>query len=295
MGLNKKRGIFHAISGFCNAGFSLFSTNLAIFQKDPYFLLTMSILIICGGVGFLVISDLHKYFLEPTKAQRQKQVSMQTKVVLHITAFLIIAGTCLIFFTENNNQFAHLSFPYKLLNAFFHAVSPRTAGFNTIDTGLLNPATILTIMALMVIGGASGSTAGGIKVNTLGILFGLLRSTVLGKNRVVLFERTIPASTLNKAIAITFFAMIITTGASLLILMHDNFPFVHTIFEAVSAFNTVGLSMGITAQLSDFTKLIFTLLMFMGRVGPVSFVVALAQREKREDFIDYPDEHILVG
>lgn len=288
-------GIFHAVSGFCNAGLSVFTDNLSGFQKDPYVVLMMATLIITGGIGFLVISDINKYISKRQKDSPRRHLSMQTKIVLSVTAFLLIGGTILIYFTEYHNQLSHLSFPYQLLNAFFQAVTPRTAGFNTLDIGHLNQATLLTLMALMVIGGGSGSTAGGIKVNTLGLLFGLWRATIFGKKNVTIFERTIPQTTINKAIAVTFFAMIITVVGTLFILINDHFAFLDTIFEAISAFNTVGLSTGITPQVGANTKIILSLLMFMGRVGPLSLVIALAQREKEEKFIDYPEEDILVG
>lgn len=288
-------GLFHAISGFNNAGLSLFTDNLIHFQKDPYVLLTMSALIILGGIGFLVIADIINTLTANKKSHYSRHISAQTKLVLGLTAFLIFGGTLLIFFTENTGEFEKLSLPYQLLNAFFMAVTPRTAGFNAVDIGLLSPATLLTVMMLMVIGGGSGSTAGGIKVNTLGVLMALLKTTVLAKKKVVIFERTIPIFTIQKAIAVTFFAALLTTFGTLFILIHDNFPFIQTLFEAVSAFNTVGLSMGITSQLSPFAKGVVIILMYLGRIGPISFVVALAQKEKEEVRIDYPEENIVVG
>lgn len=265
------------------------------FQRDPIIVLTLAFLIILGGIGFLVIADLYKYARAEMTAHRIHHLTSQTKVVLSITAILILFGTILIYFTELNGELAELPLQYKILNAFFQAVTPRTAGFNTVDIGLLNPATIMIIMMLMFIGGASGSTAGGIKVNTLGVLISLLTSTVRSRNKVVLFERTVSEATIHKAIAVTFFSAIIMTFATLFILMHDNFPFIQTLFEAISAFNTVGLSMGITTQLSDFARWIIIIIMFLGRVGPVAFVVALAQREKEKELISYPEEQYLVG
>ncbi len=288
-------GLFHSISGFNNAGFSLFSDSLIRFQKDPYILITMSLLIIAGGIGFLVIADFLNYMTANKKSHRIRHLSPQTKLVLTLTTALVLGGTALIFFTENAGEFSKLSLPYQLLNAFFMAVTPRTAGFNTVDIGLLSPATLLTVMMLMVVGGGSGSTAGGIKVNTLGVLMALLKTTVLVRNKAVVFERTIPVFTIHKAIAVTFFAALLTTFGTLFILIHDNFPFVQTLFEVVSAFNTVGLSMGITSQLSNFAKVIMIIMMYLGRIGPISFVVALAKKEKEEVRIDYPEENIVVG
>ncbi len=288
-------GIFHSVSAFCNSGLSLLPDNLVSFQKDSYVLLTISLLIIFGGIGFLVISDLSHYFSFRKKTEPHHHLTMQSKVVLAVTFFLILGGTLLIYFTERNTQLLALPFHTQILNAYFQAVAPRTAGFNSIDIGLLHSATLLTLMALMVVGGGSGSTAGGIKVNTFGILLSLIRSTVKGKDKVVLFERVIPSATVNKAIAITFFSMIITVASAFLVLVHDHFPFIQVIFETISAFNTVGLSMGITPQLSDFSKIIIALLMFVGRIGPITFVVALTLREKEEEYIDFPEENILVG
>lgn len=288
-------GIFHAISAFCNAGFSLFSNNLMSFQTDPYVLLTIAFLVILGGIGFLVIADIVKYSTEDIKKHRIHHFTAQTKMVLSLTIFLLVFGTVLIFFTEREGELSSLSLPYQILNSFFQSVTPRTAGFNFLDTGLLSPATLLIVMMLMIIGGGSGSTAGGIKVNTLGILFGLLRAIIQGKSKVVMFERTLYPSTLYKAIAVSFLSLSITIVGTFLILVYDNFPFIQTIFEAISAFNTVGLSMGITPQLSVFSKVVISLLMFIGRVGPVTFAVALTQREQDEKFIQYPHENMLVG
>ena len=170
---------------------------------------------------------------------------MNKRSLIVIIATVVLGGTALIFFTESAGEFSKLSLPYQIMNAFFMAVSPRTAGFNAVDVGLLSPATLLTVMMLMVIGGGSGSTAGGIKVNTLGVLMALLKTTVLARSKAVIFERTIPIFTIHKAIAVTFFAASLTTFGTLFILMHDNFPFVQTLFEVISAFNTVGLSMEI--------------------------------------------------
>ncbi|MBI3016784.1 MAG: hypothetical protein HYY62_02130 [Deltaproteobacteria bacterium] len=288
-------GLFHSISGFNNAGFSLFADSLIGFQKDPYILITMSLLIILGGIGFLVIADLLNYVTADKKSHRLRHLSPQTKLVLGLTTALILGGTALIFFTENSGEFSKLPLPYQILNAFFMAVTPRTAGFNAVDIGLLSPATLLTVMMLMVIGGGSGSTAGGIKVNTLGVLMALLKTTVLARSKAVIFERTIPIFTIHKAIAVTFFAASLTTFGTLFILMHDNFPFIQTLFEIISAFNTVGLSMGITSQLSDFGKVVIIIMMYLGRIGPIAFVVALAKKEKEEVRIDYPEENIVVG
>lgn len=288
-------GIFHSISAFCNAGFGLYPASLIPFQKDPILLITISLLIIFGGIGFLVVSDLSHYFSFRKKNAPHHRLTTHSKIVLWITLFLISGGTLLIYFTERNHQLSGISIPMQILNAYFQAVTPRTAGFNTIDIGLLNSATLLTLMSLMVVGGGSGSTAGGIKVNTFGILLSLIQTTVKGKEKVVLFERAIPSATVNKAIAVTFFSMLITVISAFLILAHDPFPFTQVIFETISAFNTVGLSMGITPQLSDFAKIILTLLMFIGRIGPITFVIALTLREKEEEYIDFPEENILVG
>lgn len=286
-------GVFHAISGFCNAGMSLFPENILLYQKDPYFLLTMAMLIILGGIGFLVVLDVKHLVL--SKQHPKIALSVQTKIVLSITGVLIVGGTLLILFTEYFGQLNHLPLKFKVLNAFFQAVTPRTAGFNTLDVGTLSHATLLMLMILMFIGGASGSTAGGIKVNTVGVLFGLLRAVIRNKPHVMMFERTIPTSTIHKAIALTFLSVLIQFFAALLIIIHDQFPLLPTMFETISAFNTVGLSMGITASLSSFSKMVITLLMFIGRVGPIAFVVALAQRDVEESYVEYPEEYIVVG
>ena len=295
--------IFHAISAYCNAGFCLYSQSLMDFSSDPLVSLTVALLIICGGIGFLVMLELKSILSRSHKARRARRISVHSKLVLTLTALLLLVGTLGFLILEWNQSMARLSLPAKVLAAFFQSVTARTAGFNTLDFGKMANVTLLFTVLLMFIGAASGSTGGGIKVNTLGVLFAHSRSRLRGEEATSIFRRTLTADTVGRAISVFVVAVIVIYVATMALTVSELGTTIHEesrglflelLFEVVSAFGTVGLSVGITSKLSTLGKLILVVVMFIGRLGPLSIAVALSGREPRSK-IQYAEENVMIG
>ena len=295
--------VFHAISAYCNAGFCLYSQSLMDFSSDPLVSLTVALLIICGGIGFLVMLELKRVLFRSHKARRARRLSVHSKLVLTLTALLLIAGTLGFLIIEWNHSMARLSLPAKVLAAFFQSVTARTAGFNTLNFGKMANVTLLFTILLMFIGAASGSTGGGIKVNTLGVLFALSRSRLRGEEATSIFRRTLTAETVGRAISVFVVAVIVIYAATMALTVSELGTTIHQesrglflelLFEVVSAFGTVGLSVGVTSKLSALGKLILVVVMFVGRLGPLSIAVALSVREPRST-IQYAEENVMIG
>jgi trk system potassium uptake protein TrkH len=295
--------VFHAISAYCNAGFCLYSQSLMDFSSDPLVSLTVALLIICGGIGFLVMLELKRVLFRSHKARRARRLSVHSKLVLTLTALLLIAGTLGFLIIEWNHSMARLSLPAKVLAAFFQSVTARTAGFNTLNFGKMANVTLLFTILLMFIGAASGSTGGGIKVNTLGVLFALSRSRLRGEEATSIFRRTLTAETVGRAISVFVVAVIVIYAATMALTVSELGTTIHEdsrglflelLFEVVSAFGTVGLSVGVTSKLSALGKLILVVVMFVGRLGPLSIAVALSVREPRST-IQYAEENVMIG
>jgi len=295
--------VFHAISAFCNAGFGLYSQSLMDFSGDPLVSLTVALLIICGGIGFLVMLELKRVLFRSHQARRARRLSVHSKLVLTLTALLLIAGTLGFLILEWNQSMARLSLPAKVLAAFFQSVTARTAGFNTLNFGKMANVTLLFTILLMFIGAASGSTGGGIKVNTLGVLFALSRSRLRGEEATSIFRRTLTAETVGRAISVFVVAVIVIYAATMALTVSELGTTIHEesrglflelLFEVVSAFGTVGLSVGVTSKLSTLGKLILVVVMFVGRLGPLSIAVALSVREPRST-IQYAEENVMIG
>lgn len=295
--------VFHAISAFCNAGFGLYSQSLMDFSGDPLVSLTMALLIICGGIGFLVMLELKRVLFRSHKARRARRLSVHSKLVLTLTALLLTVGTLGFLLYEWNNSMAGLSLPAKVMAAFFQSVTARTAGFNTLNFGKMANVTLLFTILLMFIGAASGSTGGGIKVNTLGVLFALSRSRLRGEETTSIFRRTLTAETVGRAISVLVVAVIVIYAATMALTVSELGTTIHAesrglflelLFEVVSAFATVGLSVGVTSKLSTLGKLILVVVMFVGRLGPLSIAVALSGREPRST-IQYAEENVMIG
>ncbi len=295
--------VFHAISAFCNAGFGLYSQSLMDFSGDPLVSLTMALLIICGGIGFLVMLELKRVLFRSHKARRARRLSVHSKLVLTLTALLLTVGTLGFLLYEWNNSMAGLSLPAKVMAAFFQSVTARTAGFNTLNFGKMANVTLLFTILLMFIGAASGSTGGGIKVNTLGVLFALSRSRLRGEETTSIFRRTLTAETVGRAISVLVVAVIVIYAATMALTVSELGTTIHAesrglflelLFEVVSAFATVGLSVGVTSKLSTVGKLILVVVMFVGRLGPLSIAVALSGREPRST-IQYAEENVMIG
>lgn len=284
-------GYWHAVSSFCNAGFDLFGEfrSLTGYVDDITVNLVVSSLIILGGIGFSVIADVWEN-------RRFRDYSLHTKLVLVATGFLIIFGMVVILLIEWDNPatIQNLSLKGKLLASYFQSVSPRTAGYNTIPIGEMESATLFFIVILMFIGASPSSTGGGIKTTTAGILVAAITALIRGKEDVEIFDRQIAKSIVYKAFALVFIAGALVIFVTMMLSLSEGAPFLHILFEVVSAFGTVGLTAGLTPTLTVSGKLWIILTMFAGRVGPVTLALALAMRQRRT-VVQYPEGKVIIG
>jgi len=292
------QAIYHAISAFNNCGLSLFPDSLVRYQGDLIVNLTVMALIVAGGIGFVVQ---HEVFAK--LRGRQKKLSVHTRIVLLSTGILILGGAVLIYVFERDHILYGLPARNQILAVFFQSVVPRTAGFNTVDIGFLTNATILLMIILMSIGASPGSTGGGVKTTSASLLFLLMWARLRGNEEVNVFRRTIPKEIISKTIAIIFasgFAVSLVTSVLLFTSAGDLAPsetrrfFVEYLFETVSAFGTVGLSMGVTPDLNTVQKMVIILMMFAGRVGPLTLAFSFSRRAMTKSLI-YAEEGIMVG
>ncbi|MCF8008392.1 MAG: TrkH family potassium uptake protein [Halanaerobiales bacterium] len=281
--------VFHAVSAFNNAGFDLFGNSLESFTGDITINFVVMILIIMGGIGFGVVIEISNF-------NKFKHLSLQTKMVLFISIFLIIFGMIVIFGFEftNPETMGNLKFGDKVLSSLFLSVTPRTAGFNTVPTGSLRSSTLFFIIVLMFIGASPGSTGGGIKTTTFGVMAITLWNLMIGKKDMEVFNRQLEKDVIYKAISIAMISTGLVIFVTLFLLITENALFLDILFETVSAFGTVGLSTGVTPTLSDIGRVLITFTMFAGRVGPLTFAVAFAEKE-RKGIYHYPTEDIMVG
>jgi Trk-type K+ transport system membrane component len=284
------RGVFHAVSAFNNAGFALWSDNLVGFVTDGWISLTVALAIIAGGLGFPVWFEIRQ------RLGGRHRWTLHTKLTLAATAFLVLFGfgVVLAFEWGNASTMGTLDPEGKLLAGFFQGVTPRTAGFNTLDYSALEPETLLVTDMLMFVGGGSASTAGGIKVTTFALLFLMVWSEVRGEPTVNAFGRRVPPVAQRQALAVTFIALNAVVLSTLVLMADSPFSFSQALFEALSAFGTVGLSTGITADLNELGQMVLVVLMFLGRTGPYTLGVALALRERRRLY-RFPEERPLIG
>ena len=291
---------FHSISAFCNAGFALFSDNLVSFKSDGLFTITIALLIILGGIGFAVLGNLSRFFKNLIKRKLLQQrleivkLSVNTKAVLIITALLLVGGMFFIYGLEHQNSLLNFDLKTEYLSAFFQSTTLRTAGFNTIDFASLTIPTYLVMLLFMFIGGASGSTAGGIKVNTISVVYAYFKALFKGKSEVSLFQKSILKDTVNKAFLIIILMLSTIFAGVFLLSLVEKKPFMHLLFETVSAIGTVGLSTGITPDLTNASKFVIIVLMFIGRLGPLTIVAALTKKKKSYE-IKYPEANINIG
>lgn len=292
--------IFHSVSAFCNAGFSTFSDNLIGFQQAPMVLLTISGLIVMGGLGFLTHEELLQT-LRSRRAKRAYRLSLQSRIVITTTIALIVVGWIPLTFLEWDRTLSELPAHHKIVNGLMMSVTSRTAGFNSIDYGKAGDSSNLVTMLLMAVGGSPGSTAGGIKTTTLALMVILAWSRLRGQESTTVWYRSIPEETSARAVGLFTIASAVSLGGILLLTMSeghlkpDGSVLTECMFEAISAFNTVGLSMGITGKLSVVGKWITILLMFFGRVGLLTLAAALTvPRTGAKDF-RYAYEDVVVG
>ncbi|HOW27281.1 MAG TPA: TrkH family potassium uptake protein [Elusimicrobiota bacterium] len=282
--------LFHSISAFCNAGFSLFSQSLIRDQANLTVNITIISLIVLGGLGFIVLSDLVNYIRHRTR------VSTHSRIVLFTTAGLIVGGFLALFLLEFRNPatLRDLAWPAKGLICLFQSVTPRTAGFNTIPLENMTLISVMVVIFLMFIGASPGGTGGGIKTTTFAIITSTLWSTLKGRQDVNLFGRRVSLDAIRKSFALATMAFIsVILVVFLVILFNDRFSLIQMLFEVVSAFGTVGLSLGITPQLNAPQKVSLAVLMFLGRVGPL--VVGMAVLRQSILPYRYAEEKILVG
>ncbi|MGH3116340.1 MAG: TrkH family potassium uptake protein [Gaiellales bacterium] len=284
------RGVFHAVSAFNNAGFALYSDNLVGFVTDGWVSLTVALAVIAGGLGFPVWLELRRRGLRP------RQWTLHTKLTLTATAFLLAFGffAMLGFEWSNADTIGNLDTEGKLLASFFQGVMPRTAGFNSVPNGDMEQETLLVTDMLMFVGAGSASTGGGIKVATFALLFLMVLAEVRGDPTVNAFERRVPPHVQRQALAVTFIALNAVVICTLALIAVSEVNLTQALYEALSAFGTVGLSTGITPDLPDAGKLVLVALMYLGRTGPYTLAVALALRE-RQRLYRFPEERPLIG
>jgi trk system potassium uptake protein TrkH len=284
-------GYWHSISAFCNAGFDLFGNydSLVNFKGDVVVNLSIMSLIILGGLGFIVLEDV--------LAKRNfKSLKAHSKIVLISTAVLIFGGTVSLWLMEHNNidTIANLSGMDQWMACMFQSVTSRTAGFNTLPIEKMTDSSLLFLIMLMFIGASPTSTGGGVKTTTFVVVLLTVWSLLHEKSDIEVFNRRIGKKAVNKAFAIFILALFLILVVTLLISWNDNIPVIQVLFEVVSAFGTVGLSVGITRDLSEISKLLLVLTMYAGRVGVLTFAMLLLQKPRPEK-IKYPEEKVIIG
>lgn len=285
------KSIFQAVSAFNNAGFDVFGgfQSLTGFQNHYLVLLTTAFLIILGGISFMAIEN-------TLRSRGIKHSSVDTKIILLITAILLALGTIVVLLAEFNNPqtLGPMPLPAKIVNAFFQSVTSRTAGFNTFSTAAMNTYVLFFTMILMFVGGASGSTAGGIKVNTFGLIVMTIWNTVRGREHPGVFGREFPIQQVFRALTVLGLSMGIISLVVLILSTTEGSRFINILFESVSAFGTVGLTTGITPELSLTGRLVIIITMFIGRLGPLTITMALAKAQ-RTSMYRYPTEIVRIG
>lgn len=293
-----KRGlyvsVYHSVMSFCNAGFDVFGNSLMAFQNDSYVLIVTIILIVGGGLGFLVWRDLLLY-------HERKRLSLNSKLTLTTTGTLFVLGFVILLVTEGNlsSLAGKMSWVNRTVNTLFLSVTPRTAGIITLPTNSLHSGSVFLIMILMFVGGTPGSTAGGIKTTTFGVLMLQSIAQLRGREDVEFSKRRFSQANISRALLLVFLASIVITLATLVLTQTEKIPqgygLEYIVFEVLSAFGTVGLSLGLTPHLTVIGKVIIMILMFVGRVGIFTSLYALSKRQTRVSRLRYPEENILIG
>jgi trk system potassium uptake protein TrkH len=283
-------GAFHSVSAFNNAGFSLYEDSLERFVSDPLIILPVALAFIIGDIGFPVLLELRRNFRSPSRW------SLHTKLTLFMTAVLIPLGMAMVIFFEwsNSGTMGPLSAPAKVLAGFFHSVTPRTAGFNSLPVGDMNETTWLGTIVLMFIGGGSAGTAGGVKVTTVALVGAMVWAEARGEPNVDLMRRRLPGPAQRQALSVTVAGSVAAIIAAIWLMAVSGLTSGDALFEAFSAFGTVGLSTGVTPDLTNSGRVLIIVLMFAGRVGPITLGAALALREHRRLY-RYPEERPIVG
>lgn len=285
--------IFHSISAFCNAGFDLMGGYISFtgFTGDPLVNGTLMALIILGGLGFSVLLDIHTH-------RDPQRWSLHTKVVVGVSALLILSGFLFIITVEwtNPETLGLYPWPVRMMAALFQSITARTAGFNTLDTGALSNASKFFLILLMFIGASPASTGGGIKTTTAAMVLLMAAAVIRGREENELFHRRIPMAITVRALAIALISLSALIGVTMLLSLLEQVPFLDILFQSASALGTVGLSTMDTGGMRDVSKVLITITMFMGRVGPLTLTLALAQRQSRsKPVLKHPEERVMVG
>lgn len=295
-----QKSVFHAISAFCNAGFSTYSDSFVEYVDVAWLNFTIMLLIILGGLGFPVIHEFRSRMTAVRQGKRQS-LSLHSKMVLSATAILIITGAVLFYFTEARTGLAGLGMKGKALSALFQSVTARTAGFNTADIAALGPAALFILIILMFVGASPGSCGGGIKTTSLAVFAAIFKTKISGRQAVTLFKRTIPEDVVLRALSVFILAVLVVTAGLIALLITEmgqidsgSGDFLACLFETVSAFGTVGLSTGITPSLTVGGKLVIIVMMMLGRVGLLTVAYVITRAEHTRLF-KYAEEKVMIG
>lgn len=283
--------VFHSISAFCNAGFSVFPNNMAGFGNSAIVSLAIPVLVIIGGLGFTTIIDLLRYIF---KKDRINSLNLHTRIVLVTTSVLILGGMISFLTMEYRGTMQGFTASHRFLSSFFQSVTLRTAGFSSLSFGAMSKAVIFVSMILMFIGASPGSTGGGIKTTTFAVLGLTMVSLLKGRKDISVFGRRIPSGNFREAAGLVFLSAAIVFFIVLALLLVEPFSLDKLLFEAISAFGTVGLTMGITPFLSPTGRILITILMYVGRIGPLTLIYAFAVRSKKTN-IKFAEETIAIG
>ena len=283
-------GFWHATSAFCNAGFDILGgSNISNYILNPLFNAVLFIEVVCGGLGFAVLLDIwqNRYW---------RKFGINTKIVLATTAILILIGTVFIFILEYGNEgtLAPYNILEKIMTSLFMASMSRTSGFSMLDMNALTEPTLLLIMFLMFIGGSPASTGGGIKTTTIAVIFAAIWSLIRGREDVVIFERTVPPIIIFRALSIFFVSASVVFLTTMFLCLTEDIPLGKIFFEAVSMFSTVGLPTGTVSEMQPFSRVVIIFVMLMGRIGIISFGMALVVRRKKTK-IRYPEDKFIIG
>lgn len=287
-------GIFHSVSAFCNAGFDLMGTiepysSVTHFQSDPVVLLTLCALIFFGGIGFIVWDDFTKHKF------RLKKYTLHSKIALSVSLFLTFFGALIFYITERHSEIGSMNTADGMLNALFASVTTRTAGFNSIDTSAMSPASYLLNIIYMLIGGSPGSTAGGMKTTTMAVLFVAAWANMRNSKHINIFGRRLENDAVHKALTVAMIYFLFVFVAAMLIFMtNPALPLAEVLFEVSSAIGTVGISCGVMGKINLFGQMLITLLMYAGRVGSMSFAMVFTE-SKIPSAVVFPEEKIIIG
>ncbi|ULO10377.1 Trk family potassium uptake protein [Paenibacillus sp. 19GGS1-52] len=286
-------GLFHSVSIFNNAGFDLFGdihgpfSGLTRYVEDPIVNLTSMLLIFLGGIGFIVLSDVIDF-------PKRKRLTLHSKVVLSTSVILVLVGAAVFFLLELNHTLKPLHTSGKIMASFLQAITPRSGGVTTIEIPLLRESTQFLMILLMFIGAAPGSTGGGIKITTFAILVTAVYAKLRGREDIVLFRNRIAKGNVYKAITMTLLSLMLVVIATMLLSVTENADFLSVLFEAISAFGTSGITMGLTTELTTLGKVLVIILMFVGRIGPLTLAYALKPKNSKELY-RYPEGNITIG